>query len=81
MLYVRDGQTGEITMGQVVRDQDLDHQRDNRLFRNFKRTPKTEAIFNARMIDGAPWTDAQAGQAFLRRLLDSIPYPPAHDHS
>lgn len=74
LLYVRNGQTGEIVMGAAVRAQNLDHQMDNRLFRNFKRALKKEAVFDARLIDGAPWTEAQARQIFLRRLLESLPY-------
>ena len=74
LLYVRNGQTGEIVMGAAVRAQNLDHQMDNRLFRNFKRTLKKEAVFDARLIDGAPWTEAQARQIFLQRLLESLPY-------
>jgi len=74
LLYVRDGRTGDVIVGQAVREQGLDHQLDNRLFRNFKRTLKAEAIFDARLIDGVPWTEAQAGKIFLRHLLDSLPY-------
>jgi len=74
LLYVKDGRTGEVVIGQAVRTQGLDHQLDNRLFRNFKRTLNAEAIFDARLIDGAPWTEAQAGKIFLRRLLESLPY-------
>ena len=74
LLYVQDGRTGEFVMGQSVRDQELHHRPDNRLFRNFKRTIKTEAVFDARIIDGVPWTDGQAGKTFLRHLLASLPY-------
>ena len=74
LLYVKDGRSGEVVIGQAVRAQGLDHQLDNRLFRNFKRTLNAEAIFDARLIDGAPWTEAQAGKIYLRRLLESLPY-------
>ncbi|MBC8171256.1 MAG: Hsp70 family protein, partial [Anaerolineae bacterium] len=37
LLYVTNGTTHEVVCGQHVRDQGLDTQRDNRLFRNFKR--------------------------------------------
>ncbi len=76
LLYVRDGRTGDVVIGQAVLEQGLDHQTDNRLFRNFKRTLKAEASFDSRLIDGVPWTEAQAGQIFLRRLLKSLPYQP-----
>lgn len=74
LLYVKDGRTGEVAIGQAVREQGLDRQLGNRLFRNFKRTLNTESIFEARLIDGAPWTEAQAGKMYLRRLLESLPY-------
>lgn len=74
LLYVKDGQTGEIALGQAVRAEGLDLQPGNRLFRNFKRTIGAESLLEARIIDGAPWTEEQAGQTFLRRLLTSLPY-------
>lgn len=76
LLYVKNGQTGEVILGQAVRQQGLDLQPGNRLFRNFKRTIGAEALFESRLIDGAPWSEAQAGQVFLRHLLASLPYPP-----
>jgi molecular chaperone DnaK (HSP70)/HEAT repeat protein len=74
LLYVQDGRTGEIVIGEAVRAQGLDHQPGNRLFRNFKRVLNAEAAFEARIIDGVPWTETQVGQTFLRRLLESLPY-------
>ncbi len=74
LLYVQNGQTGEIVVGAEVGAQSLDRQMDNRLFRNFKRTLKADAVFDARLIDGAPWTEAQAGKLFLQRLLEALPY-------
>jgi len=75
LLYVKDGRTGDVVIGQAVREQGLDRDLGNRLFRNFKRMLTVESTFDARLIDGAPWTEAQAGQIFLRRLLESLPYP------
>jgi molecular chaperone DnaK (HSP70)/HEAT repeat protein len=74
LLYVKNGQAGEIVIGQEVRRRGLDLQPGNRLFRNFKRTIGAESILESRIIDGAPWTEEQAGQAFLQHLLDSLPY-------
>ncbi len=74
LLYVKNGQTGEIALGQAVRAEGLDLQPGNRLFRNFKRTIGAESILESRIIDGVPWTEEQAGQTFLRRLLASLPY-------
>jgi molecular chaperone DnaK (HSP70)/HEAT repeat protein len=74
LLYVKDGRSGEIVIGEAVCKQGLDRQPGNRLFRNFKRTIGAETLFESRIIDGAPWTDEQAGQQFLRCLLASLPY-------
>ncbi len=75
LLYVQDGRSGQATTGQAVRDNRLDRQRDNRLFRNFKRgiigavTPAPPP----RRIDGVDWGDHDAGRKFMRSLLDAIP--------
>ncbi len=74
LLYVKNGQTGEIVVGQAVRAEGFDLQPGNRLFRNFKRTIGADSLLESRIIDGAPWTEEQAGKAFLRRLLTSLPY-------
>jgi len=74
LLYVKDGRSGEIVIGEEVRKQGFDYDPSNRLFRNFKRTIGAESLLESRIIDGAPWTDEQAGQQFLRRLLASLPY-------
>jgi molecular chaperone DnaK (HSP70)/HEAT repeat protein len=57
-----------------VHEQGLDREPGNRLFRNFKRTIGAESLLESRIIDGAPWTDEQAGQQFLRSMLTSLPY-------
>lgn len=75
-LYVRDGDTGQVVIGAEVRANGLDSQRDNRLFRNFKRGIGANGAHEPRIIDGAPWTDADAGQHFMRRLLQALPCPP-----
>ncbi len=74
LLYVKNGQTGEVALGQAVRAEGLDLQPGNRLFRNFKRIIGAESLLESRLIDGAPWTEEQAGQTFLRHLLASLPY-------
>ena len=75
LLYVRDGRNDDVLIGQQVRELGLEREPGNRLFRNFKRSIGTQGLFESRLIDGVPWTDEQAGQRFLRRLLDSLPYP------
>ncbi len=75
LLYVKDGKTGEIVLGQDVRRQGLDNQTGNRLFRNIKRTIGNESLIDTRIIDGVAWTDEKAGKVFLQSLLASLPYP------
>lgn len=74
LLYVKNGQTGEIVAGQAARAEGLDLRPGNRLFRNFKRSLGSDSLLESRIIDGAPWTEEQAGKAFLGRLLASLPY-------
>jgi molecular chaperone DnaK (HSP70) len=75
VLYVSDGKVGEISIGQAVRDQELDVRKDNRLFRNFKRGIVAAPSPEPRFLDQVAWGDATAGQYFLRRLIDALPYP------
>jgi molecular chaperone DnaK (HSP70)/HEAT repeat protein len=74
LLYVHDGRSGEVTAGQAVIEGQLDRRRDNRLFRNFKRGIAASPTPRPRLINGVPWTDQAAGQCFLRRLVDALPY-------
>lgn len=74
LVYVRNGQTGDVTIGQAVREQQLDGQRDNRLFRNFKRGIVSLPAPEPRDIDGMLWADRDAGEKFLRTLLNSLPH-------
>ncbi len=76
LLYVQNGQNGEILIGQAVRAQGLDYAPGNRLFANFKRTIGGDSLFDARLIDGVPWTNKQAGQHFLQHLLRALPFAP-----
>ena len=74
LLYVQNGQTGDVVVGQVVNDRGLNRQKNNRLFRNFKRGIATSAAPKPRAIDGALWTDRDAGRCFIRHLVDLLPY-------
>lgn len=76
LLYVRDGRCDDLLVGQQVRAQGLDTQPGNRLFRSFKRAIGAETLFEARLIDGVPWTDEQAGKHFLHRIFEALPYQP-----
>jgi len=56
LLYVKDGRSGEIVIGEAVRQQELDREPGNRLFRNFKRTdwrrnPARIAHYRRRALD------------------------------
>jgi molecular chaperone DnaK (HSP70) len=73
LLYVHDGSTAQITLGQSVREHALDLQKNNRLFRNFKRGIVATPAPEPRLIDGTLWADRDAGQHFLRHLLDVLP--------
>ena len=73
LLYVRDGHSAQITLGQTVRDQELDLQKNNRLFRNFKRGVVATPAPEPRLIDGQLWADRDAGEYFLRHLLEALP--------
>lgn len=72
LVYVKDGATGEIVAGQQVRDNKLDHERDNRLFRNFKRGIVSYPAPAPRQIDGVEWADRQAGRSFIRHLISTL---------
>ncbi len=74
LLYVHDGKQATITIGQSIRDEGLDRQQDNRLFRNFKRGVVGTAATEARTIDGTAWEDKDAGKHFLNQLIESLPY-------
>jgi molecular chaperone DnaK (HSP70) len=75
LLYVHDGQAGRVSTGQEVRDQGLDVQKDNRLFRNFKRGIVAAPAPEPRFLENIAWGDSTAGQHFVHRLMDALPYP------
>lgn len=75
LLYVHDGETGRVSLGQAVRDNQLDTQQDNRLFRNFKRGIVSMPAPDPRSIDSILWADRDAGRSFVRSLLSALPYP------
>ena len=75
LLYVDDGQTGRVRLGQAVLDAQLERHPGPRLFRDFKRgIVSGEPLF--RPIDGASWDDRAAGRHFLHGLLDALPCAP-----
>jgi len=76
LLYVQNGQAGDIVAGQAVNDQRLNQRKDNRLFRNFKRGIAASPAPKPRTIDGTLWTDRDAGHRFIRHLLSQLPFTP-----
>jgi len=75
LLYVQDAKTAQVTLGQAVRDQQLDFRPDNRLFRNFKRGIVAMPSPAPRTIDGVQWADRDSGRSFVRNLLAALPFP------
>ena len=74
LIYIHDGTDGRATIGQAVRDHDLDVQKDNRLFRNFKRGIVAAPAPDPRKLDGIDWADRDAGHVFVRQVIDQLPY-------
>jgi molecular chaperone DnaK (HSP70) len=74
LIYVQNGKTGSVTIGQVIRDKGLDRQTDNRLFRNFKRGIVSAPAPDPRLIDDALWGDKDVGRSFVRTLIEAMPY-------
>ena len=75
LLYVQDGRAGRVAAGQAVLEGQLDQQRDNRLFRAFKRGITAGTDLEPRLIDGVPWTDSDAGRHFINCLVSALPFP------
>jgi len=74
LLYVKDGKSSEVICGQQVRTDSLDMQKDNRLFRNFKRGIVASPAPEPRIIDDTEWADRDAGKHFVNQLINAIPY-------
>jgi molecular chaperone DnaK (HSP70) len=74
LLYVNDGKSADVTCGYAVRQQGLETQHDNRLFRNFKRGIVSAASPEPRQIDGVDWGDRDAGKTFISQLINALPY-------
>jgi len=74
LIYIQNGLTGAVVLGQQVRDQGLDLQRDNRLFRNFKRGIVSSPSPEPRTIDAKQWGDHDAGKAFIHSVIGKLPF-------
>lgn len=74
LIYVDDAVKGRFTVGQAVRDQGKNTQRDNRLFRNFKRGIVSTPAPEPREIDGQAFADRNAGSNFVKEIIKALPY-------
>jgi molecular chaperone DnaK (HSP70) len=78
LVYLHDAAAPHVSIGQQVREGGFDAQRDNRLFRNFKRGIVTTPAPPPRDIDGHAIDDRAVGRIFLNHLFEVLPYP-AHE--
>ena len=74
LIYVDDAQKDTFTIGQAVREQGKDAQKDNRLYRNFKRGIVAMPAPEPREIDGLAFADEDAGASFIKQIIQSLPY-------
>ena len=74
LVYVTDASTKAAKIGMEVREAGYDRQRDNRLFRNFKRGIVAKPAPEPRIIDNTEYADVDAGTTFVRRVIDNLPY-------
>jgi molecular chaperone DnaK (HSP70) len=72
LLYVEDGSSGKVVVGQTVRDRGFDLSGDRRFFRNFKRGIGAEIQGFLPELDGATISFEQAGTWFLTTLLQQL---------
>lgn len=75
LLYVQDGASGRNSTACEVLVGKLNHRRDNRLFRNFKRGVVTLPTPAPRLIDNVAWGDREAAEAYLKRIFAALPFP------
>ncbi|GAB4340682.1 MAG: Hsp70 family protein [Phototrophicales bacterium] len=74
LLYVADGKANQVKLGYVVRQENLDSQQNNRLFRNFKRGIVGSPAPEPRKIDETDWADRDAGKQFVQHIIRALPY-------
>jgi molecular chaperone DnaK (HSP70) len=73
LVYVENGKSQQVVIGQTVRDKGYDQQQNNRLFRNFKRGIVTHPAPEPRSIDDSLWADRNAGRSFVKQVIDALP--------
>src|SRR5690606_39991572 len=73
-LYVENGagDAPQVVAGYEVQSRGYDVQGDERYFASFKRGIAARSRPLARVIDGAEWDEARAGEAFLRAVLAAV---------
>lgn len=74
LLYVKNLANQSVVLGQAVRDEGLDRQQNNRLFRNFKRGIVALPAPPPRMIDSREFSHRDAGTVFVQQLIAALPY-------
>ncbi|NEO83190.1 MAG: Hsp70 family protein [Spirulina sp. SIO3F2] len=73
LLYVEDAQSGQVLLGQQVRDRGLDLTQDPRFFRGFKRGIGAQVQGFLPELDGQTLTFEQVGNWFLGEIFRRLP--------
>jgi molecular chaperone DnaK (HSP70) len=72
LVYVEDGSTNRVLLGQMVRDRGLDLQGDNRYFRGFKRGIGAPIQGFLPELDGVSMTFERVGELFLTGIIKQL---------
>jgi molecular chaperone DnaK (HSP70) len=72
LVYVEDGSTDRVLLGQMVRDRGLDLQGDHRFFRGFKRGIGVEIQGFLPELDGVTMTFERVGELFLTEIIKQL---------
>jgi molecular chaperone DnaK (HSP70) len=72
LVYVEDGSTDRVLLGQMVRDRGLDLQGDNRYFRGFKRGIGAEIQGFLPELDGVSMTFERVGALFITGIINQL---------
>lgn len=72
LVYVEDGSTDRVLLGQMVRDRGLDLQSDSRYFRGFKRGIGAEIQGFLPQLDGVSMTFERVGELFLTGIIKQL---------
>jgi molecular chaperone DnaK (HSP70) len=72
LVYVEDASSGQVLVGQQVRDKGLDLKNDPRFFRGFKRGIGSQIQGFLPELDGQVVTFEQVGEWFLRQVIQQL---------